>query len=271
MKMKTINNLWLVLLITLICLPVYTSAQEKTKEDLEKAIQNPIANIVSLPFQNNTDFGIGEYDRTKNTLNIQPVLPFSLGESVNLIVRTIIPIISQPIGESETTTGLGDISLSTFFTPAKPGKLIWGIGPVFGFPSATDNVLGSGKWSMGPSILLITQPEGWSIGTLVQNTWSYAGDENRSDVSFFYSQIFIVKNLPDGWYLNTAPIITANWKASSGNQWTVPIGIGGGKLIRAGKLPINIQVGYYNYVVKPDGGPKWQLRAQVVFILPKFY
>lgn len=269
--MTTINKLLSIFLITLFSLPVYISAQEKTNKDLEKAIQNPIANIPSLPFQNNTDFGIGEYDRTKNTLNIQPVLPFSLGKSVNLIVRTIIPIISQPIGESETTTGLGDISLSTFFTPAKPGSLIWGIGAAFGFPSATDNVLGSGKWTAGPSILLITQPEGWTIGILAQNTWSYAGDANRKDVSFFYSQIFIVKNLSSGWYINSAPIITANWKASSGNQWSVPIGISGGRLIRAGKLPINIQVGYYNYVIKPDGGPKWQLRAQVSFILPKFY
>ena len=231
--MITLNKFLLITIITLLSLPVYTTAQEKTNKDLEKAIQNPIANIVSLPFQNNTDFGIGEYDRTKNTLNIQPVLPFGLGKSVNLIARTIIPVISQPIGESETTTGLGDIALSMFFTAANPGKLIWGIGPAFGFPTATDDVLGTSKWTVGPSVLVIIQPE--------------------------------------GWYLNTAPIITANWNASTGNKWTVPIGIGGGKLIRAGKLPINIQVGYYNYVVKPDGGPKWQLRTQVQFILPKFY
>jgi hypothetical protein len=271
MNMITLNKFLLITIITLLSLPDYTTAQEKTNKDLEKAIQNPIANIVSLPFQNNTDFGIGEYDRTKNTLNIQPVLPFGLGKSVNLIARTIIPVISQPIGESETTTGLGDIALSMFFTAANPGKLIWGIGPAFGFPTATDDVLGTSKWTVGPSVLVIIQPEGWTVGTLLQNTWSYAGDENRGDVNLFYSQIFIVKNLPNGWYLNTAPIITANWNASTGNKWTVPIGIGGGKLIRAGKLPINIQVGYYNYVVKPDGGPKWQLRTQIQFILPKFY
>jgi hypothetical protein len=267
----TLHKFLLFFIITLLSLPVYTSAQEKTNKDLEKAIQNPIASIVSVPFQNNTDFGIGEYDRTKNTLNIQPVLPFGLGTSVNLIARTIIPVISQPIGESETITGLGDIALSTFFTAANPGKLMWAIGPAFGFPTATDDVLGTGKWTIGPSVLFIIQPEGWTVGTLLQNTWSYAGDENRRDVNFFYSQIFIVKNLLNGWYLNSAPIITANWEASTGNQWTVPLGFGVGKLIRVGKLPIKTEVGYYNYVVKPDGGPEWQLRMQVQFILPKFY
>jgi hypothetical protein len=249
----------------------YTATQDLPKSDLEKAIQNPIANLVSLPFQNNTDYGIGAYSRTKNTLNMMPVLPFSLGKKINLITRTIIPLITQPMGESDSKTGLGDIMMSSFFSPAKTGALIWGIGPVIGFPTATNDVLGSNKWSAGPALVLLTQPTGWTIGLLAQNTFSFAGDEEAGDVNFLFSQVFIVKNLPKKWYVNSSPIITANWKADQGQQWTVPLGIGGGKLVMLGKLPVNCQAGYYYNIVKPDGGPVGQIRAQMVFILPKFY
>ena len=269
--MKTFFKISLILAIIFIAIPDLNFAQEKPKEDLEKAIQNPIASIISLPFQDNIDFDIGNNNRTKNTLNIQPVLPFSLGSSVNLITRTIIPIMTQPIGADESTTGLSDINFSAMFTSAKPGKLIWGIGPVFGFPTATDDVLGTKKWTAGPGIVLLTQPEGWTFGMLAQNTWSYAGDENRNEVNYFYSQIFITKNLPDSWYINSAPIITADWKAASGNQWTIPLGLGVGRLFKLGKLPLNCQLGYYYYIEKPDNAAKWQLRIQLSFILPKFY
>ncbi len=239
-------------------------------QDLEKAIQNPIASLITLPFQNNTQFGIGPYNRTQNVLNIQPVVPLSIGASTNLIVRTIIPLINQPIGENDSKFGLGDIALSLFFTPKKPGKLIWGVGPAIGMPTATDlNTLGTGKWSAGPAIIALIQPKGWTMGFTIQNTWSFAGVSDRDDVNSFYTQVFITKNLPKGWYLNTAPIITANWNAESGEQWLVPLGAGAGKLFRVGNLPINAQVGYYNYVVSPEYGPDWQLRVQLNFLFPK--
>jgi hypothetical protein len=252
-----------------------TSAQEdkpegESTQDLEKAIQNPIAAMITLPFQNNTQFGVGKYERTQNVTNIQPVVPVSIGANTNLIVRTIIPLISQPIGEHDNQFGLGDTALSLFFTPAKPGKLIWGVGPAIGIPTATDqNVLGSGKWSAGPAIIALIQPKGWTMGFTIQNTWSFAGVSDRADINSFYTQIFITKNLSKGWYINTAPIITANWEAESGEQWMVPLGIGAGKLFRAGNLPINVQLGYYNYVISPTYGPDWQLRAQINFLFPK--
>lgn len=266
--MKKLNLLLIALLVS--C--GYVIAQDATPPaagDLEKKIQNPIANMISVPFQNNTDFGIGPYDRARNTLNIQPVIPVSLSENLNLITRTIIPIISQPIGETDNESGLGDISLSLFLTPAKPGKIIYGGGVALGIPTATGDYLGSGKWAAGPSLIVLYQPKGWTLGTLLQNTWSYAGADDRGDVNFFYSQIFIVKNLLNKWYVNSAPIITSNWEASSGNQWTVPLGAGVGKLFRLGKLPINAQAGYYFNVVKPTGGPDTQLRVQATFLFPK--
>jgi hypothetical protein len=262
------------LFIAFFLITSFTFGQEKEDSpaaggDLAAKIQNPIANLISVPFQNNTDFGIGPDDRVRNTLNIQPVIPFSLGESLNLITRTIIPILSQPTFPGESEFGLGDISLSLFLTPSKPGKIIYGGGVALGLPTATDQALGSEKWTAGPSIVVLYQPKGWTVGTLIQNSWSYAGSDSRGDVNFFYSQIFITKNLPKGWYVNTAPIITANWEAPSSEQWTVPLGAGVGKLFRLGKLPINAQAGYYFNVEKPTGAADSQLRVQATLLFPK--
>ena len=239
------------------------------KEAIEKAAQNPIASMYVLPFQNNTQFGIGEFSRTQNVTNIQPVIPVGIGENTNLIIRTIIPLTNQPIAENDSKFGLGDVALSLFFTPKKPGKLIWGVGPAIGLATATDPVLGTGKWTAGPAIILLAQPKGWTLGFTAQNTWSFAGKSDRADVSAFYLNAFVVKNLQKGWYVNSAPIITANWNAADGQEWLVPVGVGAGRVFRMGKLPVNAQAGYYNYVVSPDNGPKWQLRAQFNFMFPK--
>ena len=251
----------------------WAQVSEETTEpgsaDLQKQIQNPVADLISLPFQNNVDFGIGPDDRTRNTLNIQPVIPFSINENINLITRTILPVISQPVGANDSEFGIGDTNLSLFLTSAKPKKTIVGYGLAVGLPTATDPVLGTGKWTAGPSIVVLVQPGNWTIGGLAQNAWSFAGQSDRANVNLFYSQIFVVKNLANGWYVNSAPIITANWEASSDNQWTVPLGAGAGKLFKAGKLPINAQVGYYYNVVTPDFGPTSQLRFQVVLLFPK--
>ncbi len=173
---------------------------QEEKEDIEKAAQNPIASMYVLPFQNNTQFGVGPYDRTQNITNIQPVIPIGLGKKVNLIFRTIIPVINQPLAEDSSKFGLGDIALSLFFTPRKPGKLIWGIGPAIGLPTATNPVLGTGKWSAGPAFIMLIQPGGWTFGFVVQNTWSFAGQSDRDDVNAFYTNVFIVRNIAKGWY-----------------------------------------------------------------------
>ncbi|GGG47288.1 hypothetical protein [Bizionia arctica] len=268
--MKKLNYLLCLLLLS----SVSIFAQEEkpaatdSASDLEKKIQNPIASMISVPIQNNVNFGVGPYNRTQNTTNIQPVIPISINDKFNLISRTIIPLISQPVGEHDSEYGLGDISLSLFLTPKKATKLIYGGGVAVGIPTATSDYLGTDKWSAGPSVVLLVQPKGWTIGGILQNTWSFAGSENAADVNYFYSQIFAVKNLPKKWYINTAPIITANWEATSGNQWTVPLGAGFGKLVRVGKLPINAQAGYYYNVVRPDNGPESQLRIQVAFLFP---
>ena len=236
--------------------------------DLEKQIQNPVASLISVPFQNNVDTGIGAFDRTRNILNFQPVFPASLG-GATLITRIIAPIITQPIGATDSQTGLGDTNLSFFLTPAQPGRVIYAGGLAAGVPTATDDVLGTKKLSLGPSVLAIIQPGTWTIGILLQNTWSVAGSDTRADVNLLFSQVFVTKSLPNGWYVNSAPIITANWEAASGDEWTVPLGLGGGKLTRFGTRPVNMQVGAYRYVVSPDGGPDWQFRAQFMLLFPR--
>jgi hypothetical protein len=169
----------------------------------------------------------------------------------------------------DSATGLGDLNPTFFFSPAKPGGLIWGFGPTFTLPTATDELLGSEKWSMGPAAVALTMQGPWVFGALMNNQWSVGGwgDEH---VNAFLMQPFVNYNLPAGWYLTSSPILTANWAADRGGDvWTVPLGGGAGKLFRVGRLPINAQLAAYGNVAKPEFGPDWQLRFQIQFLFPK--
>ncbi len=248
-----------------------SGSDAESREALAKAAQNPVAKLISVPFQNNFNFGVGPNDATQYILNVQPVIPISLSEDWNLITRTIIPIINQPSPAPGVPSvfGLGDLNPTFFFSPAKSGKLIWGVGPTFTFPTATDSALGAGKWSAGPAVVVLTMQGHWVLGALANNQWSYAG-WGENDVNAMLIQPFINYNLPHGWYLTTAPIITANWEATSDERWTVPLGAGVGKIVKLGKLPLNVQLSAYYNVVTPDTfGADWQLRFQVQFLFPK--
>jgi hypothetical protein len=244
--------------------------EQAQQADLAQAAQNPLAKMISVPLQNNFNFGVGPNDATQWILNIQPVIPITLSEDWNLITRTIIPIVNQPSPAPGVpgVFGLGDINPTFFFSPAKSSKLIWGVGPTFTFPTATDSLLGSGKWSAGPAAVALTMQGHWVVGVLANQQWSYAGWGDQ-DVSALLIQPFVNYNLPHGWYLMSVPIITANWEANSDDRWTVPIGGGVGKVQNIGKLPVNFQLGAYWNVVKPANGPDWQLRFQVQFLFPK--
>ena len=259
--MKTTNQKLIALLIASIY--SITSFAQLSEEDLAKIAQNPIANIISVPFQNSTSYGIGPYNRTQNITNIQPVIPFAEGK---FIVRAILPIVNQPNIFSETGNfnGIGDISLSAFYTSNK-GKINWGAGTVFNLPTAGEN-LGIKEWGVGPSFVAVIKPGKWVIGALINNVWSL-----ESDQSAFTLQPFINYNLPNGYYLTTSPKITANWQAESGNKWNIPIGMAFGKLIKPkGFLPLNVQAGAYYNLEKPElTGSDWTLRATVTLLIPK--
>jgi hypothetical protein len=242
--------------------------------DLAKAVQNPVASLVSVPLQNFTDFNIGPFDRDRNTVvQFQPVVPFQLSENWNLITRTIgalvyQPTISQP---QQGTFGFGDLNPSFFLSPAKPGTIIWGVGPTFLLPTASDNVLGTGKFSIGPAVVVAVQPGKWTLGVLVNNLWSVAGSGSRPDVNSMTLQYFINYNLKKGYYLTSAPINSANWNAPSGNVWLVQVGGGIGRIMRLGFQPVNVSVQAYGNAKRPDTlpSPAWQLKFQIAFLYPK--
>ena len=237
---------------------------------LAKAAQNPIASLISLPFQNNTDFGVGPDDGTKNTLNIQPVWPFALSDSWNLITRTIVPVVSQPgFGAGDDrVTGIGDTTFTAFFSPRNSGKWTWGVGPVIVLPTGSNDQLTSDKWGLGISAVVLTQPGNWVVGSLLSNVKSVSGG-GGTDFNIFTWQYFVNYNFNHGWYLTSAPIITANWEASGSNRWTVPFGGGVGKIMKWGKQPVNLSAQAYKNIESPEFGADWQLRLQVQLLFPK--
>jgi len=244
------------------------SAGERDEaEELAKKTQNPVADLTTIPFQSNTNFGVAPGNAVQEVFNIQPVIPIHMG-GFNVITRTIIPLINQPNTgpDGASTFGLGNINTTLFLSPRQPGALIWGIGPVFGFPSNTSPALGSAKWTFGPSLVLLTMPGPWVLGFIINNVWSYAGGGSQN-VNSFLLQYFVNYNFHGGWYLTSSPLITANWLATSyGNKWTFPVGAGFGKLLRLGRLPLNLNAAAYYNVWRPSGGPTWQLRLQAALI-----
>jgi hypothetical protein len=245
---------------------------EASTSDLAKAAQNPIADMISVPFQNNFNFHVGPHEQLQDVLNIQPVIPITLDRDWNLITRWVTPVISQPpltvTGDREF--GLGDINPSFFFSPKQPTHgIIWGIGPTFVFPTGTDKTLTQGKYSVGPTFVALTIQGPWVLGVLVNNVWSFAGKSNRAPVNQMLLQPFVNYNLPGGWYLTSSPIITADWEADQGDRWTVPVGGGFGRVFKIDKQAINAQLAAYYNVARPSGAADWQVRAQVQLLFPK--
>jgi hypothetical protein len=242
--------------------------------ELAKLAQNPVGNLVSVPFQNNTNFNTGPESGTQNILNIQPVIPVHVNEDWNVITRTIVPLISQPgfaPGQSRIN-GLGDIQISGFLSPAIPkGGLIWGVGAIAQLPTNTDDRLGNDRWGLGPTAVALHLQHGspWVYGVLVNNVWSVNSSDKDPSYNNFLLQYFVNYNFQGGLYLTSAPIITANWEESGGQRWTVPFGGGVGKIFHLDKLPINTQVSAYYNVEHPDAGAEWQLRVQVQLMFPK--
>jgi hypothetical protein len=255
--------------IAVLVLTTPLGAQEDETE-LAKRAQNPVADLISVPLQHHFNFGAGAEDATVYVLNVQPVIPFRLTEDWNVIARIITPIINQPalFAGGDSAFGLGDLNPTFFLSPARPGAVIWGVGPTFTLPTATDAQLGSRQWSLGPAAVGLTIQGPWVFGALVNQQWSVAG-WGETDVSQLLIQPFVNYNLPDGWYLSSVPIITANGEASRGATWTVPVGGGAGQLFRLGRLPVNTQLQAFYHVERPQFAADWQLRVQLQFLFPK--
>jgi hypothetical protein len=251
---------------------------ELSPEDLAKIAQNPVGNLISVPIQENAYFNVGPLDGTQNVVNIQPVIPFSVNDDWNIITRTILPIISQPAfapGQGGVS-GIGDVQVSAFLSPAKPGAWIWGVGAITQLPTHTNDRLGNNNVGLGPTFVVLHLEHGspWVYGVLANNVWSVGSSGNPFNqdgpkYSNGLVQPFLNYNFEGGAYLTTSPIITVNWEAPGSQQWTVPMGGGVGKLFKIGRLPVNTQIALYYNVVRPDFANNWQLRAQVQFMFPK--
>lgn len=245
------------------------AAQEPSPADLAKQTQNPVSSLISIPLQFNFNGGGGFGNATSIVLNIQPVVPVRVSERWNAIVRTIVPIVSLPDASGGHETGLGDIQEEIFFSPAKPAKLTWGIGPIFSFPTSTNALTRTGDWGIGPAAVAVMQPGSWVLGGLVTQVWGFAGDDAPPGLNQLLMQPFINYNFgTSGWALSSAPIITANWEAADGQEWTVPLGLGIARTTRFQRRPISIGAQYYYNVEHPDASSSWTLRFNLSLLYP---
>jgi hypothetical protein len=244
--------------------------------DLELAAksENPVSDIVRLPIVNSTFFGIGPRDQVGNALLFAPIVPFLFDGDWSIVTRTIIPVITRPdlAAGSGRTTGLGDITLEVLghklFRSRRGQMFDLALGPIAGFPSASREVLRSGKWKLGPKLVAGVTAKRWVALLLVRNLWSVGGDPNRRDVNALLLQYLLFYNFPKGWYLAMEPIITADWTQSGTDRWTVPFGIGVGKFFRIRRVPITTRAQAFYNAVRPDFGAKWELRVTLVLIKP---
>ena len=235
---------------------------------LAKATQNPVGNIVSVPFQFNFNNGGDFGDETGLTLNFQPVMPFRLTDSWNLIARTIVPINSLPGPEGTRYSGVGDINQQLVLTPATPGKIIWGVGPMLSLPTSTATPTNTGTWAGGLSAVVVAMPGSFVLGALVSQLWPMSDAGGAPETDFFSVQPFINWNFGRGYALGFAPIFSANWDAPEGDQWTVPLGLGITRTTVFSGRPITLGAQYYNNLEHPTGAAGHQLRLVVTLIFP---
>lgn len=272
MKMKVIAAIALIYISFNVC----AFAQENQKAEandaaaIAKKLANPIGALISLPFQNNMDLAIGDYNGSRNTLNIQPIVPFSLNAKYSLITRYIVPVIAQYdiTGEDTRQSGLADALVSGWISNAvvKNG-FVWGVGAAFLIPTATDDYLGTKKIGVGPTIIVLQQKNGWTYGALANQIWSVAGDADRSDVNQMYLQPFLTYNWKSGSGLTVNSETTLNWEA---NTTTSYINIMAGGLTKFGNQLVQLQVGPRIQVAAPEGAKSpFGVRTAMIFVFPK--
>src|SRR5688572_3698397 len=253
---------------TLLLLAAAHDVLAQSADELAKQTQNPVASLISVPFQANWDVGIGTREAIGTTLNIQPVAPFSLTKTVNVILRVIMPLVSTPTDDEDLRiNGMSDTVATAFLSPAHTGKIIWGVGPVLLLPTATNNSLGSEQVGLGPSIVALVQPGRWTIGLLWNQIWSMDGPPDRTEVNRGFFQPFANYNLAEGLAVGASLEATANWDEDQ--IWNSPLVFTLSKVTVLGKRPVNFVVGAGPLIASPDGGADWRLRVQANFLFPR--
>jgi hypothetical protein len=239
-------------------------------DEIARKLADPGAAMVSVPFQYNYlgDVGPGG-DFHNQLLKIQPVIPF-VGEHGKFLLRPILPLLSNefPLDKS----GVGDLFVQGYYIPHREGAAIeFGFGPAVVFDTATDDSLGSGKWSIGPDIVLIhkTRDRKWTMALLANHIWSVAGDDDREDVSQTSVQPILTRSLPNSWSMTFSSESSYNWHADSGNAWTVPLGISTSKVVRIGQHPVSFGMGGFYNVERPEFANRWTARFTVTLVFPE--
>jgi hypothetical protein len=247
--------------------------EQTEAEKLAQALANPVSNLWSIQFQFN-NYNLTN-DRWNYNLNFQPVMPVALTEDWNLITRPVIQIyndvpITDALGENARTVAFGDWTQLEMISPAHSGHWLLGLGPTFIFPTAGSVYTGQGKWQVGPAAVIAYMTKEYIVGVFPQNWWSFAGDANRPSTNQMNLQPILSFFFHGGWNVGYSGNITADWEAPSNNRWTVPIGLGVGKVFKFGRLPVKIQLAGQYMVVQPDPvGQKWNIQIQITPVLPK--
>lgn len=261
-----------------------TPSDASAKEDLgeiSRQLENPLTSFWSLTFEDSVLLKEGDAingTELANTLFFQPGLPIPVGEKKDkvFIARPVFPLVTNPVLDPTATddvdgheTGFGDIQFLTLLGPNRTSGIVWGAGATFKFPTATDDVLGEGKYQAGPAAMFFRLAKPWTVGFLYQHWWSYAGDDDRSDTNQTDLKYIIRYSLPDAWSIGMGPTVTVDWEADSENRWTVPVGLGVTKMVRFGKMPVKFIVEVQYSVIRPeDYGTQWKFLFRFAPVIP---
>jgi hypothetical protein len=237
-----------------------------TPQELAKSVHNPFEDFIKIPLQSTTGFSIGPHHNVGDSLNVQPLLPFSLNAEWDLFARPSLSVNYQPSPHEQF--GLTDMQGSFFFSPHNANEWVWGIGPIFQFPTATSPELGTGRWSAGPTAALIYSNGPWFGGVLTYQLMSFAGNRERGSVNQTYIEPEVSYNLESGWYGDIDPQMTFDWTADAANGWTIPLGADVGKAFSVGSQAMGIQLGAYDLLKRPEGTPQWIIRVQLTALFP---
>lgn len=249
--------------------------------EIDRKLNNPLTDLWSLSFQNNTNVHKGDAvdgREYSNNFFFQPFLPFSIGENdeVMLGFRPVFPLVTNPVftapdmrNSSDHDTGLGDVQLMTLVGPNTQDGWVWGVGSTMKFPTATEDTLGADKYQAGPAGMIFNIGKPWVYGMLVQHWWSYAGNDDRPETSQTDIQYTVRYSLPDAWSIGMGPTVKIDWKEDSDNMYTIPVGLGVTKTVRWGKTPVKLRLETHYSVVRPDDcGNEWVLRFQFTPVIP---
>jgi hypothetical protein len=243
-----------------------SAAPTISAQDLAKSVHNPFEDFVKIPLETTTGFRIGPEHNAGESINLEPLLPFHLNDTWDLMVQPNESMTYLPSPHEQF--GLNDLQTSFYFTPSKASTWIWGVGPIFEFPTATGKQLGTGRWSIGPAGAIVYSDGPWFNGILANHLMSVAGDRNRGSVNETYIEPEISYNLKSGWYGQIDPQITYDWTADKPDAWLIPIGADVGKAFNIGPQAVSLQAGSYDLLKHPAGGPEWIIRVQFTLLFP---